>query len=156
MHVRNRKIIADVLDATHFINPESADVLTRHHQVHGRVAIFEYDFADLGGVVGDINLNGLAFPGTDFMMDRILVNAITAPTSGGSATIAIVLGGTTVLSATAFDNTLFNNTANLKRITLSAPVKITARTTNKITIATAALTAGRFMLYVPYGPTVVV
>ena len=145
-------IVPSSVEGGHVLRPTRSNIAS-FHGVGELCAAFEYDFADLGGAVGNIALNGPNFPSTNAMITRVVIEAITAPTSGGSATIAIVLGGASVQSATAFDNALYN-TLGLKRVTVSAPHAVTDIDDNRIVIATAALTAGRFFIQAFWQPTV--
>jgi len=87
--------------------------------------------------------------------NAVLVNAyveiITAPTSDGSATISI---GTqsdddALLAATAFNNGMFG--ANkVTSVSNTLPLKIAGEESVIVRIQTAALTAGKFNIFVEY------
>ena len=110
-----------------------------------------YDFAVSGGDTGDIDLVGLDndedayLPENAFVVGADMVVA-TQCTSGGSATIALgVNSDGDVISAEA----VASFTANAI-ISLDAKVKATADIKPHITIATAALTAGKIHVYIQY------
>jgi hypothetical protein len=104
-----------------------------------------YDFSKQGGAVSAITLTGVAVPqGTSIA--RVFFNPITTLTSGGSATIALAIGGVAVKAATAFDNAAYT-TKNLLYSTGSPTTSAAAAT---VTIATAAITAGKFEIVIEY------
>lgn len=111
-----------------------------------------YDFALDGGAVGDIALRGAAIPSGAIITD-VLVDVTTALTSGGSATVAIkAQSAADLISATAIGSSPWSTTGP-KRGSLdadSAPIKTTAKRTITATVATAALTAGKFSVIVEY------
>ena len=115
---------------------------------------FLYDFDAVGGAAGAITLTAmdgtaLTLPG-NAVVRNVVYEVVTAPASSGSATIALgILGNTDAFkAATAFDNAAYtaashpHNEVPLKNG--GAPVAFLA------TIATAALTAGKFILHVEY------
>lgn len=116
---------------------------------------FLYDFGVAGGAVSAITLTDAAgaaqtIPG-NAIVTNVVFEEITTLASSGSATVALgILGNTDAfIAGTAFDNAAFtaavsskNNEVPLKNGV--APVAILA------TIGTAALTAGKFKLYVEY------
>ena len=104
-----------------------------------------YDFAKLGGAVSAITLTGCAVP-TGAVISRVFFNPITTVTSSGSATIAVAIGGVAVKAATAFDNAAY--TAKSLLYSTGAPTTTSAAAT--VTVATAALTAGKFELVIEY------
>ena len=84
----------------------------------------------------------------------------TATTSSGSATISIGTSGgasdvDSIHTQTAFDATPFNSATAVTRtapggsVTVSK-VSASAKTNITVTIGTAALTAGKFTVHVPY------
>ena len=77
----------------------------------------------------------------------------TIPTSGGSASIGIgTEGATDIQSAAAYGGAPWSTTGP-KRTTFTAttaPVKTTAERAISAVIATAALTAGKFTLFVEF------
>ena len=117
--------------------------------------VFLYDFSVSGGAVSAITLNDASAAAQTIPGNAIVTNVIyeelTALASSGSATVALgILGNTDAfIAGTAFDNAAFtadvstkNNEVPLKNG--GAPVPVVA------TIGTAALTAGKFKLYVEY------
>jgi hypothetical protein len=115
---------------------------------------FLYDFDAVGGATGAITLT--AMDGTVLSMPanavirNITYEVITAPTSSGSATIALGLLGNTdaFKAATAFNNAAFTAASHMhNEVPLKngpAPLAVLA------TVAVAALTAGKFILHVEY------
>lgn len=108
-----------------------------------------YDFAVHGGAVGSIAF-GPDLP-EGYYVDSAHYDVLTVPTSDGSATIALgfeTIGADTVKAATAYNNAAFSSTG-LKAA--SGPTAATPSTwlatgsakAFSITIATAALTAGK-------------
>jgi len=117
-----------------------------------RVAYFEYDFAIDGGAVGDIALRGDRLP-NDAVVDRGMIHVNTALTSGGSATIAnkilsagdvLAAAAVASFSANALLDTVPVGTAATSIRTTSAGLGVT------MTVAVAALTAGKFTLALEY------
>lgn len=116
------------------------------------IAYFEYDFSRHGGAVGDIALSGDDFPiGAVIDIGKIYVN--TEVTSGGAATVALKVNATndtfnagTISDFTAgaiIDTTLNGVATNCITVT-SADVGLT------LTVAAAALTAGKFTVGLEY------
>jgi hypothetical protein len=114
----------------------------------------KYDFATQGGAVSTINLldeegNAVKLPDNAIITD-VIIDVITAPTSGGSATIAVgavasndLLGATAIASFTGILQGVPDDAvANM--------IKLSAEATLDMTIATAALTAGKFIVFVDY------
>ncbi len=116
-----------------------------------------YDFSVQGGAVSSINLfqdiktKLLAQLPSKAVIINSFIDVVTNPTSGGGATIALTSGESAadVLAATAFGSVtgfvqgIQNNAvANFK--------KTTALRTVQAVIAAAALTAGKFNLYLEY------
>ncbi len=115
-----------------------------------------YDFAKKGGAIGAIVLvdeQGMAckIPNKAIVRD-VLIDVITAPTSGGSATIAI---GSGTMSASNFKaaTAIASYTGLVAGIPIGSAataVKMTSDQSPKITIATAALTAGKLNVHIKY------
>ena len=150
-------IRSGVVHGEHAQIPTVASVATAANQKHylsNLIAIYEYDFDDDGGAVGDISLQGKALPGTSYVIKRVWIDVKSAFTSGGSATVAIVIGGVTVLAATAFDNAQYGAGPQIVLDGSADPSAVTNASTNKITVATAALTAGRIFVHVEFEPRV--
>ena len=124
---------------------------------HLKTVKLQYDFAQEGGdhLAPFIPLRAATTEQAELPDKAVCVAAyleiLTAPTSGGSATIKI---GTqsdddAFLAATAISNAAFN--ANkITSLTNTLPFKALAAEPINITIGTAALTAGKFNLYIEY------
>lgn len=114
---------------------------------------FLYDFSSDGGAIGSITLkdeNGVA---QSIPAGAIITNAYisvqTAVTSAGSATVAFgIVGNTDAFKAATAKATLAEHYvvagANDLPLTDLVPVDVVA------TVATAALTAGKFRVFVEY------
>ena len=117
-----------------------------------KLAVGLYSFATDGGAVGDITLRGDTIPSGAIITDA-LINVDTALTSGGSATVAIkVEGAADINAADAISGAPWSSTG-AKRGDFdadTAPVKTTAARSIVATVGTAALTAGKFSVYVEY------
>lgn len=129
-----------------------------------------YDFSVHGGAVGDIPLRVRVPAGA--VVVNSFVHVLTAPTSGGSATIAIKLESAgDILAQTAFDAAPFDGTLGLglarytpgidlgsgdgsdTAIDDSAAAAFVITTTERqltLTIGTAALTAGKINIFLEY------
>ncbi|MEM9116879.1 MAG: hypothetical protein AAGD09_03240 [Cyanobacteria bacterium P01_F01_bin.56] len=107
-----------------------------------------YDFAEHGGIVGD-NACNLKLPAGAIVYNGF-ANVVTAPTSGGSATVAIKIeGAADLLTATAISSV----TGQLDLVpdgTAGNAIVLTEDRTLSVTIATAALTAGKIDVYLQY------
>lgn len=117
-----------------------------------QVAKASYDFAVDGGAVGDIALRGETIPSGVVITDCLIVVG-TALDSGGSATVAVKAQSAADLNAAdAFGGAPWSTTG-AKRGDFdadTAPILTTAERTITATVATAALTAGVFDVYVTY------
>jgi hypothetical protein len=113
-----------------------------------RWAKAEYDFAVDGGVAGDISL-GVTIP-DNAIITGAFVEGITAVTSSGAATVAVKLqSAADVLGATG--KAALTGTAVVPgAAVMSAPFKLTAARVVTITVGTAALTAGKFNVWIEY------
>jgi|21_taG_2_1085346.scaffolds.fasta_scaffold19618_3 hypothetical protein len=125
-----------------------------------QVCKFRYDFAVDGGSHSDSN-QGLAGNGAGVITpadaditipeNAIITDCITyvstAMTSGGSATVAIGVGGAALVAATAFDNGAFDD-EDVTHTVVADKTTSAARPT--ITVATAALTAGVIEVIIEY------
>lgn len=111
-----------------------------------------YDFALDGGATGAITLRGDQLPAGAILTDS-LVYVDTVPTSSGSATIALKvesagdIAGTDVISGAPW-STLGPHRGDFTAT--SAPIKTTVLRPVVATIATAALTAGKFSVVLFY------
>ncbi len=107
-----------------------------------------YDFAIHGGAVGDNELD-LTLPAGAIVYNGF-INVITAPTSGGAATVALkiegaadLLGATAIASVTGQLDSVADGTA-------ANAVVLTAERTLTVTVATADLTGGKMDVYLQY------
>ena len=116
------------------------------------IAYFEYDFAVHGGAVGDI-----AVPGTPVPPGAIITSGVIqvkqAVTSEGAATVAAkALSDEDILAATAKSaltaNALLDVVPNGAAANM---IRLTAHlTTLTLTVAEAALTAGKILIALEY------
>lgn len=124
--------------------------------VNNNVNVYKgvYDFSVKGGATGSINLvdddgANVVLP-KNFIVQRVLIYVVTAVTSGGAATIAFKSKGAgDLLGATA--KTSFTLGALIDGVPTggaSTAIVMTADTTPQITIATAALTAGKINVHI--------
>ncbi len=117
-----------------------------------KVAVGLYDFATDGGAVSVITLRGGSIPSGALIVDALL-HVDTVPTSAGAATISVNSEAAADIQAAAAISGAPWSTAGGKRGSLtatSAPVKTTAARSIAATVGTAALTAGRFKVFVWY------
>jgi len=115
-----------------------------------------YDFSVLGGAASSIPLNDpLGAPvmiPDNAVICNVSIEGITDNTSGGSATIALGYTGQTTafLAATAFNHA----TWDVNAVTSGAPTVAVGKTTAAVqvlaTIADAALTAGKWQVWIEY------
>lgn len=121
-----------------------------------------FDFTAVGGAISAISMRSSTVvsgvtPLTTCLIPKgaivmeTLIDTITTPTSGGSATIALSTGQTAadLLAATAIAS-FTGITAGIPVGTAATAIKITADRTPTATIATAALTAGKFYVIINY------
>lgn len=117
-----------------------------------RTARAVYDFAVDGGAVSTIALRGDKIPSGAVITDT-LINVLTPLTSGGAATVALQAESAGDVQAAAAVSGAPWSTAGGKRGSLtatSAPVTTTTERSVSAVIATAALTAGKFVVLVSY------
>lgn len=119
-----------------------------HSDAVGGIAKVQYDFAENGGAVGAILLD-LVLPDNAVIWDGFF-DVVTAPTSGGSATIALGLNTATDLKAATAIASYTGIVALVPVGTAAAAVKLTAERQLTLTIATAALTAGKINIFLNY------
>ena len=119
-------------------------------------ASFEYDFATHGGAVGAITLTALSGVLPDnAVITRCIQESITDLTSGGAATVKLGITGNddAFLAATAYSDASFDvDIVTSRAAELPLKVNAAAGVNALATIATAALTAGRFKLHVEWEP----
>lgn len=121
-----------------------------------RAARGDYSFAADGGAVGTIALMGATSIPSGSIIVGGLIEVTTPPTSGGAATIALQIEGAgDVLAAAAVSGAPWS-TAGRKSVipafTGATSLKTTAARDISAVVATAALTAGAFTVYVFYIP----
>jgi hypothetical protein len=110
-----------------------------------------YDFAVKGGAVGFIDLCGAkSIPAGSYIVDGFYI-VQTAFTSGGSATVALGDSNSNAryLAATAYNNAAYT-AGTIAKFAIGTPLNVDAAAKGKlgITVATAALTAGKVKLVV--------
>lgn len=116
-----------------------------------------YDFAKHGGAVGFIDLTdpavlagAMKLP-QGMVISEVAYRVITAPTSGGAATIAIgdAASGAVFLAATAYNNAAYA-LDNVAKAAIGVPRLVDSADKQKlgITVAAAALTAGKIAFWV--------
>jgi len=124
-----------------------------------KLAQGEYDFDVDGGAVGQITLRGVGMLGAGMPIGSVVtggyIEVDTALTSGGSATVAVDLEGSgDILAAAAYSASPWSSTGRKSVIpagTGATSVKTsTASKSIKVTVATAALTAGKFRVVLFY------
>ena len=116
-----------------------------------KTATAVYDFTTMGGTVGAIGL-GVYIPSGAIIV-RAIGQTITSMTSGGSATVAIAAGATAILGTTAFNASAVTGIDILNAF--GTPLAVASNGEVTWTIATAALTAGKYAIYIDYlTPTV--
>lgn len=127
-----------------------------------------YDFATQGGAIGNINLlaedlkTPCTLPGKAVIRNG-MVDVTTAPTSGGSATLALSSGQTAADLMTATAKASFTGQLLLIPVFATVANYIKLTTANSVvngvnvnayqpylTVATAALTAGHFRVFIDY------
>lgn len=116
--------------------------------------LYEYDFAIDGGAVGSIPLRPIGSSKSlpnNFVVLNTVLEILTVLNSGGSATAALQINAAgDVVTATAFGSAPWSTTGRKAgAITAAASsVKTTAVRAPTLVVATAALTGGRFRLFV--------
>ena len=117
-----------------------------------RLAVGKYDFAVDGGAVGNVTLRGDSIPSGAVILN-CYIKVETAADSGGSATIALNAESAGDLrAAAAFNAAPWSSTGTKigSQSPTTAPITTTAKRNLVATIATAALTAGKFTVVVEY------
>lgn len=118
------------------------------------VAKFSYDFDAQGGVKGDITLAGTPLPDNAIVWDGV-VDVITPLTGGGSATAAVstAQSANDLITAAAVTGAPWSTAGSKALVPVgdaSNSIKMTAERAPKLVIGTAALTAGKFNLFIEY------
>lgn len=119
------------------------------------VRTFEYDFTRDGGAVSAISLTELDGESDSTLNDndvilRCWTESVTAATSGGAATIALGFTGNADAfeAATAYTDNSYDTPDTIDAKESELPIKLSASSNVIATIATAALTAGKFRVHV--------
>lgn len=121
-----------------------------------------YDFAVQGGAIGSINLydpvlgpsQPLVIP-PSAIINKIMFDSITAPTSGGSATIALSSGQSSAdlkaaTAYTSFSGLLDGIPVGTAVSSVKIPASANLGVIPQLTIAVAALTAGKINIHLEY------
>lgn len=120
-----------------------------------------YDFAVQGGAIGTINLYdpvfgkkiALVLPAS-FIINNVTIDVITAPTSGGSATLALTSGQSAgdllaALAKASFTGLIQGIPVGSASTSIKVPATQAAPgSTVSLVVATAALTAGQFVVHI--------
>jgi hypothetical protein len=128
---------------------------TESFKLSKKTMVATLDFSVLGGAVGALTLkdpNGKnAILPKGAVITSAMLDVITAPTSGGSATIAFGTGqaANDLKTATAIAS-LTGIVACIPVGTAATAIKLTADSTMSATVATAALTACKINVLVEY------
>ncbi len=118
------------------------------------VAQGQYSFAVQGGAVGTVNLKDadgkdLKLP-ANAIITNVIIDVLTAPTSGGSATIAVsAVSAGDLLAATAIGS-VTGIVQGIPANSVGTAIKLASEKTVTASIAVAALTAGKFNVQVEY------
>ncbi|MBW4580715.1 MAG: hypothetical protein KME42_14210 [Tildeniella nuda ZEHNDER 1965/U140] len=122
---------------------------TRLHQDDlGGLVKVQYDFAVHGGAIGAIAIP-LLLPNKAVIFDGFM-DVVTAPTSSGSATIAAGFNTTTDIKAATAIASYTGIVAVVPVGTAAAALKLTADRQLTLTVAVAALTAGKINFFFKY------
>lgn len=119
-----------------------------------KIARADYDFAVDAGAVGTLALLGATdVPSGAIILGGVL-KVVTVPTSGGGATMAIqVEAANDIVTAAAIAGAPWSTTGRKSVIpvfTGATSVETTAARDISLVIGTAALTAGKFTLFLVY------
>lgn len=106
-----------------------------------------YDFSADGGAVGALDL---FTAGSDIVIKAAHAYVKTACTSGGSATVAYGITGSTTAFVDATAGAVANLTANAVLGAAEPPVRLASGSKVLMTIGTAALTAGKIEFVIEY------
>ena len=118
------------------------------------VAMGTYSFATQGGAIGTINLKDgdgkdLKLP-ANAIIKNVVIDVLTAPTSGGSATIAVTAVSSGDLKAATAIASFTGILQGIPANTVGTAIKLSSEKTLSMAIAVAALTAGKFNVLVEY------
>ena len=114
---------------------------------------FTYDFSVAGGAVGIIALTDDQGSAQTLPDNAVIISShvevLTGVTSGGAATVAFGIGGTPALFLAATGKASLGAGGTLLG-EAATPTKLTADKSVIASVATAALTAGKFNVWVRY------
>jgi hypothetical protein len=119
------------------------------HEAVRHLVVATYDFAKHGGAVGTVTLDDAVLP-DNAIITQVWIDVITAPTSGGAATIALTAQSAADLKAATAIASYTGVVAGVPVGTAATAIKLTAERIVTATIATAALTAGKLKVFVEY------
>mgnify|MGYP001570609150 CR=1 FL=1 len=132
----------------------AADGTGPRGDVHGvkRSFRFDYDFAKDGGAVSTILLRGTEKLPNNFVITTAMIDLAVALSTGGSVQVALQAEAAGDLRAAAIPATGGLNATGVKALipvgTAATVVKTTVPRTPALVVSVAALTAGRFSVYV--------
>lgn len=109
----------------------------------------QYVFANDAGGTGDRTISDSPVIPDNSIITSVTTYVSTAFTSGGSATVAVKVGGRTLVAAQNYNHASLADEA----VTVTAAgtwAKTTSATKVMLTVATAALTAGVCDVYISY------
>ena len=109
-----------------------------------------YDFASDTGTVAAHKL-GVTLPANS-VVTAVHTHVLTAPTSGGSATIEILAGSTSLVAATAIADVTGAATQTLAGTSVTS-IAVSSASELTLTVAVAALTAGKVVIVVDFYTT---
>lgn len=153
--VQSADIAASAVGSSSIINDAITNAKTDVH--HLKTIKMQYDFALEGGdhLIPFIPIRAAIGETASLPDGAVVISAyleiLTPPTSAGSATIKIGIQSDddAFLAATAFDDGAFASNT-ITSLSNALPLKALADEPVNITIGTAALTAGKFNVYVEY------
>ena len=129
-------------------------MITKHlqapsHEQARHLVVASYDFAKHGGAIGDIVLDTSALP-DNAIITQAWIDVVTAPTSGGSATMALTVQSAGDIKAALAVASWTGIVACVPVGTAASAIKLTAERKVTMAIAVAALTAGKIKVFVEY------
>lgn len=133
-----------------YAGPLGTELSHKRHVVCGR-----YDFATLGGTVGDLALkdsdgNTIVIP-SGAIITQVYINIVTACVStSNDGTIALKANAANDLLSAVDADTLSGITSGVPTGSAATMVKTTADRNITLSIAVHALTAGKFDVYVEF------
>lgn len=142
----------------HGVAPANPGVLLGYQVISNKVQLLKctYSFAVQGGSsAAAINLKGpdgadCKLPLNAIVMEG-LIDVLTAPTSSGSATVAVGTGQAANDLKTATAKASFTGKLDVVPVwTAATAIKMTATRTPTVTIAVSDLTAGKFNVFIHY------